>query len=180
MGGSTLEITYAACCVLCSGIGAVYDVRSRRIPNAFTLPAMLFGLLVHYQLGGFKQMGAAAAAGLACGSIFLLFHLAGGMGAGDVKLITAAGCSAGLWQVGPLLLFTSLAGGVLALAVATYHRRLKATLSNVRTIAVHHGSAGITPHPEFNLGNPQTLRLPYAVAIAAGSLLSLCLQVVRR
>ena len=38
---------------------------------------------------------------------------------------------------------------------------------------------GLAPHPEFNIDNAQTLRLPYALAIAAGSALSLCLLIVR-
>jgi prepilin peptidase CpaA len=161
-------------------VGAAYDVAVRRIPNAFTLPAMVFGLVLHFALGGWGQLGTAAAAGLLCGSIFLVFHLAGGMGGGDVKLIAAAGSIAGLSLAGPLLIGTSLAGGIMALSLALYHRRLKETFLNLGALAVHHRSAGLTPHPEFNVGNAQTLRLPYALAIAAGSALSLCLLLVRR
>jgi prepilin peptidase CpaA len=117
---------------------------------------------------------------LLCGLIFLLFHLAGGMGGGDVKLITAVGCNAGLSLTGPLLILTSLAGGVMAVGLALYHRRLKETVLNMCALAVHHGTAGLAPHPEFNLDNAQTLRLPYALAIAAGSALSLCLLIVQR
>ncbi|MGB8538619.1 MAG: prepilin peptidase [Acidobacteriaceae bacterium] len=180
MGKLNTEFAYAACSLLCALVGAAYDVIERRIPNAFTLPAMLFGLLVHFSLGGWRQLGTAAAGGLFCGLIFLLFHLAGGMGGGDVKLITAAGCSAGLSLIGPLLILTSLAGGVMAVGLALYHRRLKQTMHNLCMLAVHHRTAGLAPHPEFNLDNEQALRLPYAVAIAAGSALSLCLLLVRR
>ena len=146
---------------------------SRRIPNAFTLPAIVFGLLVHFALGGWRQLGLATASGLLCGVIFLLFHLAGGMGGGDVKLITAVGCSAGLSLVGPLLILTSLAGGVMAIGLAVYHRRLKQTMLNIYALVVHHGTSGLAPHPDVNLDNAEALRLPYAVAIAAGSALSL-------
>jgi prepilin peptidase CpaA len=161
-------------------IGAAYDVISRRIPNAFTIPAILFGLLLHLSLGGWRQLGSATAGGLLCGAIFLLFHLAGGMGGGDVKLITAAGCSAGLSLVGPLLILTSLAGGVMAVGLALYRRQLKQTMLNIYALAIHHGARGLTPHPDFNLHNGQALRLPYAVAIATGSALSLCVLIVQR
>jgi prepilin peptidase CpaA len=174
------EVAYAACSLLCATVGAVYDVTICRIPNAFTLPAIVFGLLLHFTFGGWRQLGTAAAAGLFCGLIFLLFHLAGGMGGGDVKLITAAGCIAGLSLIGPLLILTSLAGGVMAVVLALYHRRLKETLLNMYALVVHHGTVGLAPHPELNVGNAQTLRLPYALAIAAGSALSLCLLIVRR
>ena len=117
---------------------------------------------------------------MVCGLIFLLFHLAGGMGGGDVKLITAAGCSAGLSMIAPLLILTSLAGGVMAIGLALYHGRLKQTMVNLRTLAVHHRTAGLEPHPDLNFDNAQALRLPYALAIAAGSALSFCLLMARR
>jgi prepilin peptidase CpaA len=79
-----------------------------------------------------------------------------------------------------MLILTSLAGGVMALAVALYHRRLKETVLNMCALAVHHGTVGLAPHPEFNVDNAQTLRLPYALAIAAGSALSFCRLIVLR
>lgn len=174
------EFAYAALCLLCAVVGAVYDVAIRRIPNAFTLPAIVFGLLLHFFLGGWGQLGTAAAGGLCCGLIFLLFHLAGGMGGGDVKLITAAGSIAGLSLIAPLLILTALTGGVMALGLALFRRRLKETLTNVRTLAIYHGTVGLAPHPEFNIGNANTLRLPYGLAIAAGSALNLWFLVVQR
>ncbi len=60
------------------------------------------------------------------------------MGGGDVKLIAAAGCNAGLSLIGPLLILTSLAGGVMAVGLALYHRRLKETVLNMCALAVHH------------------------------------------
>lgn len=174
------EVAYAVCSFLCATVGAVFDVIIRRIPNAFTLPAIVFGLLLHFTVGGWGQLGSAAAGGLFCGLIFLLFHLAGGMGGGDVKLITAAGCFAGLSLTGPLLILTSLAGGAMAVALAVYRGRLKETMLNMYALAVHHGTVGLAPHPELNVDNARTLRLPYALAIAAGSALSLCLLIVQR
>ena len=46
-------------------------------------------------------MWTSLAAGLIGGVLFLIFYLAGGMGAGDVKLITAVGCMAGS-QMSPI------------------------------------------------------------------------------
>lgn len=176
----TTEFVYPAAAVLCATIGAVYDVRSRRVPNLLTLPAILFGLLLHFALGGWRQLGSALAAGLICGLIFVVLYIAGGMGAGDVKLITAVGCIAGLPHTGYLLILTGLAGGVMALALVLYRGRFKSTISNIGALAVHHRHEGFVPHPELNIGNAQTLRLPYALAIAAGSALMVCLLVVQR
>lgn len=177
---ATPEFVYPAASLLCAAIGALYDVKSRRVPNLLTLPAIAFGLILHFILGGWWQLTNAAAAGMICGIIFLIFYLAGGMGAGDVKLITAVGCIAGLSSVGYLLVLTSFAGGIMAIALALYRRQLKQTVLNIGALAGHHGTMGLTPHPEFNVGNVRTLRLPYALAIAAGSALSLGLLSIGR
>jgi len=97
-----------------------------------------------------------------------------------VKLITAAGCIAGLPLIGHLLILTALAGGAMAISLALYRRQLRETVLNMYALAVHHKTMGLTPHPEFNISNDRTLRLPYALAIAAGSALSLCLLIVQR
>jgi hypothetical protein len=39
---------------------------------------------------------------------------------------------------------------------------------------------GLTPHVQFNISNDRMLRLPYALAITAGSALTLCLLVIQR
>ena len=170
------ELTYPASATGCALLGSVFDVKSRRIPNFITGPAILFGLLLHLTLGGWGQFFNSLAAGLICGLIFLLFYLAGGMGAGDVKLIMAVGCIAGLSHVAYLLVLTALSGGVMAVGLALIRGRLQQTIANVAALASHHTSEGLRPHPELNLTNAQTLRLPYALAIAGGSILTLYFQ----
>ncbi len=174
------EFAYAAAALFCAFTSAVYDIKSRRVPNFITGPGILAGLLLHLILGGWRQFALAAAAGLICGLVFLAFHLVGGMGAGDVKLITAIGCIAGFGQIGYLLILTSLAGGVLALLLALYRNRLKETVNNVLALFLHFRFEGLRAHPELNVSNSQTLRLPYAVAIAAGTVLTVFLQAAQR
>jgi prepilin peptidase CpaA len=174
------ELIYPAASLFCAIVGAVYDVRSRKIPNFITLPSLLFGMILHFTVGGWKQLASATAAAMICGLVFLIFYLSGGMGAGDVKLIAAVGCVAGLSLVGPLLLWTSIVGGAMAIALALYQRKLTETMHNMLTLAIHHQGEGLTPHPEFNVQNPRSLRLPYALAIAAGSALSLCFVIGQR
>ena len=163
----------------CALAAAVFDVRSRRIPNLLTGPAMLAGLALHLGTGGWREMLSSFAALLLCGAVFLFFHLAGGMGAGDVKLIAAEGCILGLANAPSLLVLTAIAGGVLAVAYAWKHGRLRQTCGNVAALTAHHAQKGLTPHPELNVRNADTLRLPYALAIAAGCILTVSLQATR-
>jgi len=175
------DLVYLAASIAIAVAGAVFDLRSRRIPNLLTLPGILFGLLLHLYLDGWRGFGLSAASGLMAGVIFLFFWLAGGMGAGDVKLITAVGCTVGgLLQVGWLLCLTAVAGGVMALGLALWRGRLKDTIMNLGALAVHHRFEGLKPHPHLNVGNARTLRLPYALAIAAGTAMTFCMTVVKR
>jgi prepilin peptidase CpaA len=170
------ELTYPAAATACALVGSVFDVKSRRIPNFITMPAFLFGLALHLALGGWRQLLSSLAAGLICAAVFLVFYIAGGMGAGDVKLILAVGCIAGLSHVAYLLVLTALSGGVMAIVWAVARGQLQQTIVNVGELASHHRHAGLQPHPDLNLKNAATLRLPYALAIAGGSILTLYFQ----
>jgi len=174
------EYVYPAAALLCGSIASIFDVKSRRVPNFVTAPGVLIGLLFHLTRDGWQQMLTALLAGLICGMVFLVFYLAGGMGAGDVKLIVATGCIAGLPNIGYLLILTALSGGVMAISLATLRGRLKETFLNVGALASHHTQSGLTPHPALNVLNSNTLRLPYALAITAGCALTLCIQVGQR
>jgi prepilin peptidase CpaA len=174
------EFVYPAAATLVALIGAGTDIKSRRIPNLITGPAILAGLALHTSLDGWHGLLNSLGAGLICGAVFLIFYLAGGMGAGDVKLITAVGCLAGLSNVAYLLVLTSLAGGAMGVVFAMMRGRLKQTLCNVAALAEHHKDAGLKPHPDLNVLNKSTLRLPYGVAIAAGSTITFYLLGMQR
>ncbi len=176
----TSQFVFPAAATACALLGAAFDIKSRRIPNFITGPAILAGLLLHLSLEGWHGLFNSLSAGLLCGMIFLIFYLAGGMGAGDVKLITAAGCLAGFANVGYLLILTSIAGGVMGILVALLRGKLKSTLENVRMLFTHHRYQGLNPHPELNVRNNATIRLPYGVAIAAGCCLTLILHGTQR
>jgi prepilin peptidase CpaA len=172
------QTVYLPAALFCAVIASAYDLGSRRIPNALTGPAIVAGLALHLILGGPAQLGLSLLAGLLAGAIFFVFFLAGGMGAGDVKLIAAVGCLAGIGSIKDILLITVLAGAVMGIGLALYRGRLFQTLANVGTLIGHHRVAGITSHPELNVSNPATLRLPYALPIAVGCLLTCVLSVM--
>jgi prepilin peptidase CpaA len=168
------QLIFSASSLVCAGIGSVHDVRERRIPNRITVPAMIAGLALHTIAGGWQGLGNSALAGAAAGGIFLLFYMAGGMGAGDVKLMIAVGCLVGLAPLPVVVIATAMAGAIFAIAVSLVRGRLRETLRNVGELLLHHGRHGVKPHEELNLSNAQTLRLPFALPIAAGCLCSFC------
>jgi len=175
----SVDAIFVGLSLVCAGIGAFRDVRTHRIPNWLTGPSILVGLLLHLMVGGWKSLAGAALAGLIAGGVFLIFHLAGGMGAGDVKLMTAVSCLAGPSYVAEILVATALMGGVFAIIVAISRHRVKETLSNIGVLAIHHGTSGLRPHSNINVGNAERIRLPYGVAIASGVAISYCTVLLR-
>jgi prepilin peptidase CpaA len=169
------DLLFAGLALGCAVVASVYDMRERRIPNRLTGSCLLAGLLLHLAVGGWSGLGSASLASLTAGGLFLIFFIAGGMGAGDVKLMAAMAAITGLAPLQLFLLATVLAGGVFALALAGYHGRLRQTFVNVAALLLHHGSQGLKPHPEMNLANERTLRLPFALPITAGCLVTLCI-----
>jgi len=104
--------------------------------------------------------------------------LSGGRhGRRDVKLIMAVGCIAGMTHIAYILALTAISGGVMAVGLALARGKLQETLLNVGELFTHHRSKGLQPHPDLNISNAQTLRLPYALAIAGGCILTLYFHV---
>ena len=156
-----------------AGIGGITDVTTRRIPNKVTYLGMLIGIVGRFAVDGWHGLGSAIAGGLIAGGAFLLFFLLHAMGAGDVKLITAVGCLVG----GPgaaieIVLASAIAGGIFAIIYALWQGRLRTVLGNVSDLIKFHSAVGPEIHPTLNLSNPESVRLPYGVAIAAGVLYS--------
>ena len=158
--------------LLCAGIASVFDVRTRRIPNWLTAGSILFALCLQ-ALRGWEGFGLSLLAGLLGGGVIFLFFVAGGMGAGDVKLMAAVCCFTGPRLVPTLLLATALSGAFFALVLAFRKGLMRQTISNTLQLLEHHRDHGLLPHPEINLGVAPTLRIPYALPILFGCAVAL-------
>lgn len=175
-----MEFYYLGGAAVCAVSAAGWDLVTWRIPNRLTYTAMGAGLALRLAGGGWRGLAEGLAAGLLLGSVFFVFFMARAMGAGDVKLMAAVGCLTGLREGIVVLLATALAGGVLALVHVLLRRRAVRTLRNLGSLLRFHLVFGIKPHPEINLENPEAPRIPYAVAIAAGTVYALGLFILHR
>lgn len=150
----------------------VTDLRSRRIPNWLVLPFLLAGLVVAFcsrGLHGLEQ----SFEGLALGGIlFGLLCWMGGMGMGDVKLCAAIGAWIGPSQMLIALVLTGMAGGVIALGWAVAGGFAGELFRGTGDLIASMGRRGLRPHPELVLSNPMTRKIPYAPAIAIGTVVS--------
>jgi prepilin peptidase CpaA len=87
------------------------------------------------------------------------------LGAGDWKLAGALGAFVGPRVLAVLLMGSVFVAGVMALGLVIYKRRFKQTLGNIgrllgSMVTLH------MPAPEVSLDNPQSLKVPYGVALA--------------
>jgi prepilin peptidase CpaA len=109
------------------------------------------GFLVQSWLHGWRGLLSAAGGAGAGFAVFLVFYLLGGMGGGDIKLMSGFGALLGTSRVFEAALWAAACGGLLALA-AIVIARIKAV-----------GNRGAT----------QINSIPYAPAIALGAWLAL-------
>lgn len=163
-----------------------HDVRSRRIPNRLVFCGTLLGLFLNcvpFQIPGLvspvlEPAGLPMAlAGLALGLALLMpMYMMKAMGAGDVKLMAMVGAFLGPRPIFIAMVFTFLAGGVMALVVAAWNGTLRKVCSNTYQLALQSLTRGVTGElPRMEAPAVPTGKLPYAIAIAAGTTLYLAL-----
>ena len=148
------------------------DLRSRRIPNWLVYPFMLAGFVVSGWLNGVHGI-VSSLEGFALGAgIFGILALMGGMGMGDVKLLAGIGAWIGPAQLMVALVLTGMAGGVIAICWAIAGGFVGELFSGTGELLVGMKDRGLRPHPTLTLGNPRARKMPYAPAIAIGTLIS--------
>lgn len=153
-------------------IATVTDLRSCRIPNWLVLPFLVAGFAVAAWTHGWHGMEQSFL-GFGLGAIvFGFFCWIGGMGMGDVKLCAAIGVWIGPSQLLLALIITGIAGGVMALCWAIAGGFVGELFKGTGDLIAGIKKRGIRPHPELILDNPLTRKMPYAPAIAIGTLVS--------
>lgn len=158
--------------VIVLAVATFTDLRSRRIPNWLVFPFLIAGFIVSGWLHGWHGVGESFA-GFGLGLLLygFLFWM-GGMGAGDVKLCAAIG--AWIWphQLFIALVITGMAGGIMVLCWAAFGGFLKELFTGAGDLVFGWKDRGMVRNPEVALSNPLKRKIPYAPAIAIGTLIS--------
>ncbi len=160
--------------ILC--ISAIVDLRTQKIPNLITLPAVIIAFAYHFFTQGvdgliFSTIGLATGIGL-----LIIPYILGASGAGDAKLMGAVGAILGSKSVFVAFLLTALVGGVYAIIIVLLHRKkfkgfFKKQLITLKLFIL---TREFIPDPvEENSKKP---KLCYGVAIALGTFIYLGLD----
>jgi prepilin peptidase CpaA len=153
-------------------IAAFTDLRSRRIPNWLTLPALPVGLLAQTIYGDGIWQGLLGALG-GFAALFALFAVGAG-GAGDVKLFTVVGSFVGIRNLVTVFVLVAVIGGIAAVVVSLRAGALTRVLKNSFSIMASFGLGRWSELKErSDMHQPGALRLAYGAVIALGALLFL-------
>jgi prepilin peptidase CpaA len=144
------------------------DLRMRRIPNRLTLTGLVAGLAVGGMAAGWSGLGNALLGAVSGFALFFGLYLLRAMGAGDVKLMAAAGSFLGIPLVFSAALYSALAGGVVLLVVAVRTKSVRRITANMGNLLTYWAQSGIRKAEWLTLDSPGVIAVPYGVAIALG------------
>lgn len=145
-------------------LAAVWDLRSRRIPNWLTMTGLALGAVMQTYQGTWRE---AVFGFLLATVIYLPLWLAGGRGGGDLKLMAALGVLLGPTGWIQLFVLTAVIGGLWALMLVIAKRRFLVTLKNVGAIlwALVRGR-----RPAHRLGSEGAIAVPHAAIVGLAML----------
>ena len=157
------SITTPAILMMVLALAVRQDLVHRKISNVLTFGALGAGFLFAAWAQGFEGLRnafAGAAIGLAC---LMPLYLAKGMGAGDVKLMAAAGAFLGPFNAFIAAMLALAAGAVLGIIILAW-----------RIVELRSAPSALASGPTLaQLGKE---RFPYAAAIAVGVVATLWLR----
>lgn len=178
IGGLSIQVKIALLLTLVA-TAAWFDIKSRRIPNWLVLVGLISSFILQTlfhsagNFGGFKAWGLGLLVGF---GLFLPLYMLHAMGAGDVKLMAMVGAFLGPMAALGVVLTTLIVGGILALAVALWSGSLRHALGNVRFVLTQTMFKTLPGGVQIEAPSTSAGNLPYAVAIAAGTLIHLILE----
>lgn len=161
-----------------TGVAAITDAYSRRIPNVLVLAGLIAGFVLNVWLGGWLGLkDPILGFGLAL-LIYVPLFIVRAMGGGDVKLMAAAGAIIGPSQWFTLFIFASIAGGAIALGMLLTRQTLGPAFGNIMYILkeLAHFRAPYKSNAALDVASPKALTMPHGIAIAAGAIALLVLQ----
>jgi prepilin peptidase CpaA len=157
-----------------------FDLKCRRVPNWLVLTGLVLGFGLNGSLHGTAGL-VLALKGMGLGLlVYLPLYALRAMGAGDAKLMAAVGSMAGPANWLAIFTITSVLGGVAALVLLAWKRRLGRAFRNLWLIlsSAAHRLPPFRVSPELDVRAGVGLRMPHAAVITAGTLIFLWISAV--
>jgi prepilin peptidase CpaA len=141
------------------------DWRYRRIPNWLTVPALAIGITSNLAVAGWGGVKTSVLGALLGLGVLLPLVLLKTLGAGDWKLVGAMGAFLGPERLIIVLIGAVFVAGAMAVVLIVYKGRVRQAVRNIARMIAALFSLRL-PGPELTLDNPESLKVPFGVAVA--------------
>jgi prepilin peptidase CpaA len=165
------------CVLALVALAAAWDWQTRRIPNWLVASALLVALPVQCWHGGFGGLQVWLAGALAGGLMLLPGYLLRMVGAGDVKLMAAVGALCGATLAVEVAVVASVVGGVWSLVMMWQSRQIRAGLSNTFSLLLTMAGGSRQSGAQNGEVRASLGRMPFGVAITAGTVFTVMTSV---
>ncbi len=152
-------------------IASIADLLYKKIPNRLTYSSLVIGIFFQLAFKGSDGLFHSLQ-GIGIGfALTFIIYLAGGLGAGDVKLMAAIGAFLGPKEIFLAFIFSSLLSGVYAIILLAFHgfifQTFKRYFNMIKTLVLTLQLIYIPP-----LSAERRLGVRFGVMIALGTLLT--------
>jgi prepilin peptidase CpaA len=113
---------------------AFTDLWKFKVYNLLTIPLLFSGFLYHGLIGGTPEFSKSLSGALFGFGVLIAPYVMGGMGAGDVKLMSAIGAWLGLTMTYHVFIASSIAAGLYALVLNIMSSKLLETWVNLQIL----------------------------------------------
>jgi len=155
-------------------IAATTDLWRFKVYNALTFPTLVAGLAASAWVGGWWGLADGVSGALLGFGLLLVPFVMGGVGAGDVKLLTALGAWLGPWLTLHVFLASAVAAGLYALALSALGSGLASTFVDLLFL-IHRvragdlrASSGASIHEEAARPDRRRRLVPFAAMTCLG------------
>lgn len=160
-----MEIAFAGCGLLVA-TAFVTDIKSMKIPNILTIPAMLCGILYHFIDAGSSGVIFAGKGFVAGFGVLLVMYWIGAVGAGDVKLFGGIGAWTGTLFTIQSLLYSIVFAGIIGIGILLWRRetivRLRKIIRAIVGLCVHKDTVML------RIMSKDQIRFPFMLAVVPG------------
>jgi prepilin peptidase CpaA len=150
-------------------LASINDLFYKKIPNWLTFSSLLFGIIFQSVFRGYDGF-LFSLQGIGIGFVIpFIIYLAGGFGAGDVKLMAAIGSFVGPKEIFIIFIFSSLLSGIWAIILLSIHgfifQTLKRYYNILKTLFFTRQLVYIPP-----LSGEKKLKIRFGIMVALGTL----------
>jgi prepilin peptidase CpaA len=155
-------------------IAAVMDIWKFKVYNALTVPLLLSGLAYHVVEGGMQGLLGSLMGAMFGFAVLVFVYALGGMGAGDVKLMTAVGAWLGMPLTFYVFVTSALASGAYAVVLILVAGSLRETWIDLQVVLFrimafgHHLRVDGRLEAEMKRADRHHRLVPFGAMVAVG------------